>query len=421
MDYIIEKNKLEVAGSFDVVVAGGGIAGVSAALAAKRYGAKVLLVEKTVSLGGLGTIGLINYYEPLCDGHGRKIISGIAEELLYASILYGYNTLPSNWLKSDKKSAQMPSDSKKYRYATLYSPEAFILALDELMESEGIKILFDTWVTKPIISNGKCSHIVVENKSGRAVYASNVFIDTTGDLDLLSRSGAEIIEGQNWLTFSYKYTDYDSVKYAYENKNAYKAIKSRTLGCTFKGKTIDGQGQLDRKFFGIEAREVTAFITEGRKMALAKLKEKKTDEIITTLPVMAQFRTTRRLKGLFELKEEHSNAHFEDSIGCICDFTKNGPVYEVPYRTLISENIENIITAGRTISAAGHAWDVTRVIPSASLTGQAAGTAAAIAAHNGSALKDVDINLLQKVLSENGVMIHDIRYMHPKKSDFIER
>ena len=80
---IIEPAKsLEVKDSYDVVIAGGGIAGISAALAAKRQGKRVLLIEREYLLGGLATLGLITIYLPLCDGKGRRVIYGIGEELM---------------------------------------------------------------------------------------------------------------------------------------------------------------------------------------------------------------------------------------------------------------------------------------------------------------------------------------------------
>lgn len=78
----------EIKKEYDVVVVGGGVAGAGAALAAARCGASVLLIEKSALLGGLATIGLINWYEPLCDGKGKKLIGGIAEEFLFAAFRF---------------------------------------------------------------------------------------------------------------------------------------------------------------------------------------------------------------------------------------------------------------------------------------------------------------------------------------------
>jgi hypothetical protein len=407
MDHIIERNEVAVDGQYDVVVIGGGVAGISAALAAKRLGSKVLLIEKSICLGGLATIGLINYYEPLCDGRGTKIMGGIAEELLELSLKYGYGDIPDNWKASDKKTAHMPSASKSFRYATFFSPEALILALDELMETEGVEVLFDTLVVKPVMQDKKCTHIIVENKAGRYAIKAHSFVDASGDLDIMHRAGAETQLGENWLTYSYKYTNSRAAKIAADENKSEKAVKTRTVGCTFTGKATNDKGPMNRKFNGTDPKEISEFVTLGRKMVLDRLKKSGCKDTLITLPTMAQFRTTRRLKGIFELKEEHKGRTFYDSIGCVSDFTKNGPVYEVPYRALLSEDIDNIITAGRTVSSIGHAWEVTRVIPCAAATGQAAGTAAALACSEKITLHDVDIEAMQKTLSDNGIMIHN--------------
>ena len=88
------KEKSPVAGEYDVIVAGGGLAGAAAALSAARLGKKTLLLEKSTALGGLATIGLINFWVPLCNGRGKQVIRGLAEEFLRLSIQYGFDTLP---------------------------------------------------------------------------------------------------------------------------------------------------------------------------------------------------------------------------------------------------------------------------------------------------------------------------------------
>lgn len=96
MKTLVERLETPIREETDVLVVGG-IAGVAAALAARRAGARVLLMEKQALLGGLATNGLISWYEPLCDGQGRQLIYGLAEELLRLSFRYGDDSLPEIW------------------------------------------------------------------------------------------------------------------------------------------------------------------------------------------------------------------------------------------------------------------------------------------------------------------------------------
>lgn len=111
--------EIPLRGSYDVVVCGGGVAGVGAALSARRAGKRVLLLEKSLFLGGLATLGLINFFVPMCNGRGRQIVTGLAEELLRLSIRYGYDTLPAEWASGE------PGPGAKTRYVTRFSANIF--------------------------------------------------------------------------------------------------------------------------------------------------------------------------------------------------------------------------------------------------------------------------------------------------------
>ena len=397
-EYFHESNQVPVDGEYAVLVIGGGVAGVSAALAARRSGCSTLIIEKSVMLGGLATLGLIAYYLPLCDGKGRKVIGGIAEELLHLSIKYGYDTLPEKWRHGNN------GTKSSARYRTAFSPPAFAVALDEVAELEGIEVLFDTVFSRPVMKDGLCEGVIVENKSGRVGYRGKVVVDTTGDADVLARAGAECVEASNWLSYWAYFTDLDRMREAVEAGDVLRGINLKALGVDLGQKDFPPEPE---KYRGTDAREVTRIILDGRKLLRQKLCEgRDKGRNVITIPGMAQLRTTRRIRGTYELTEKDVFTRFDDSIGCTGDWRKAGPVYEIPYRTLIAGGIKNIITAGRSIASAGDAWEVTRVIPPASLTGQAAGTAAALAVREGCALDEVPVKRLQKELAEAGVIIH---------------
>ena len=113
--------EIEELDKYDVLVLGGGVAGVSAALSAARMGSKVALIEKTCNLGGLATSGLVIVYLPLCDGNGNQVSFGIVEELLHESIKYGPGEIPEVW--KDKNSTV--EDRKKIRLKCRFNPASF--------------------------------------------------------------------------------------------------------------------------------------------------------------------------------------------------------------------------------------------------------------------------------------------------------
>ena len=145
----MEKGMIPVGGNFDVVVVGGGFSGVAAAISAARMGKRVLLLEKRIMPGGLATAGIITHYLAICDGHGRKIIRGLGEELLHTAIRYSYDTLSEEW-RDGPDYIEHPSR----RYETWFSFPECAVALEELLLSEGVEILYDSLVSSVCMKNG---------------------------------------------------------------------------------------------------------------------------------------------------------------------------------------------------------------------------------------------------------------------------
>jgi hypothetical protein len=127
---------------------------------------------------------------------------------------------------------------------------------------------------------------------------------------------------------------------------------------------------------------------------------------VVALPGMAQLRSGRRLNGRYELTEADALKRFDDSIGCFVNFAQRGIVYEIPYRALISPDMSNVMTAGRSLSASGDAWVHGKVIPASAVTGQAAGLAAALAIEKGCDLADIEVEELQNRVVRAGGIIH---------------
>lgn len=409
MDSITVTNNVPLRGEYDVIVAGGGVAGIAAAVAAARAGKKVLLLEKAVSLGGLATIGLINLFVPMCNGRGVQIIKGMAEEFLRLSIKDGYDTIPDEWKNGE------PGEGAKTRYLTKYSPSIFSLELTELLGKEGVDLLYDTVVSEPVMDGGHCRGLIVENKSGREYYEGKIIVDTTGDADVLYRAGVPTRQGGNYYTMISNATNLDLMKKAVESGD----IADAYTGVTGGRSNLYGGGHPEGMplFEGTNVNSVTDFIIKNHLDTLAEVRkgDRKRDDIVM-LPGMAQFRTTRCLIGDKEFDMNDAYRHCDDSIGAICDFDRKDYLFEVPFGVLVKTGYDNLITAGRTASAKpDYSWDILRVIPPAIITGQAAGIAAALSIDGGVPIYDVDIRALQSELEAQDVMLHFDDSLIPEK------
>ena len=377
------------AGSYDIVVVGGGIAGCAAALSAVRMGRKVLLLEKMTMLGGLATAGHIVIYLPLDDGYGRQVIGGIAEELLRLSVKYSYTDDIDHWKENSK------------RYETRFNGPIYALALEELLLKEGVDILYDSLFVGALMEDGWCRAVMVENKSGREVYYCNAVIDASGDAEVLDRIGLPTPAAENSLAI-WCYCTRGGQKHLLKRGGAAEHdLHLLTLG------NIDTKAQkhiVVEPYYGDSARNINRFILDGHKRLLGVVKDDK-DLVLASLPSMAQIRMARRIEGAYLLDDKDSGAHFEDNIGATGDWRRPNPVYEIPYRCLYTPQIRNVLAAGRCIAAEREAWQVTRVIPPAAVTGEAAGVAAAICATEALAVQDIPVARIRSRLAEVGVML----------------
>ena len=272
------------------------------------------------------------------------------------------------------------------------------------MMAEGIDLLFDTIFCRPVMKGNTCMAVIVENKSGRTAYAAKMFVDASGDADLFHRAGAKCVEEKNYLAYWFYSTNLKKMQRAVDRGNVMHGISLEWRG-SFRE---DGSYTLGQKEYkATNSKDVTRFILNGRKILEKEIvKNRNENGALIALPGMAQFRRTRRVKGIYRLKDADALKHFRDSIGCTGHWLKPGIVYEIPYRALVVRDFPNVFAVGRIISASGDAWEATRVIPPAVLTGQAAGTAAALAIKKEWPAMEVPIADLQECLQSSGVLLH---------------
>lgn len=385
--------EVPVTGAYDVVVVGGGIAGVAAAVAAARNGAATCLIEKEQGLGGLATLGNVVVYLPICDGQGNQVIAGLGEELLKLSVQDGFNPLPACWLPNGDAEQR-----RKTRYRVTFNPASYILGLEDLVVRSRVKLLYDARFCDVIREGGHIRAVIVESKSGRTALASRCVVDASGDADVCARAGEKTVSLRTNVAAGWFYT-HDR--------------KQLRLVCNSEEFPRDPRQmpKVGRGFAGDDADDVTAQILASResiRKRLARLREEAKGGPVfpAFLPSIACFRMTRRLEGRVVLQESDNRRWFDDALGMTGDWRKAGPVYFLPLGCLAGVANDNLLTAGRCISADGPAWDVTRVIPTCAVTGEAVGTVAALAARTTAGrVSRLDVPAVQEHLRQQGVLI----------------
>ncbi len=395
--YISEQLSTEVKYSCDVLVCGGGVAGIAAAISAARSGKNVILTERQFMLGGLATAGLITVYLPLCDGNGKQVSFGLSEELLKLSISKWHNNEKGylNWVENPNTK----NDEKTPRYEVDFNPQLFAISAEQLLIKENVKILYGTTAVATSVGDEKIKAVIFENKSGRFGISAKSFIDATGDADLGGFSGTptETFKQGNVLAAWY-----------YTNELGGYSLKM--LGCadipdSEKTKDSDVPLLTNRRYSGLDGEEISEMMISSHGNIMndfIKQKETNPDFQPTTIATIPQLRMTRRVSGEYTLGHTELHKSFSDSIGMVSDWRKRGPIYEVPFRTLYSSKMKNLLFAGRVTSVTDSMWNIMRVIPCCAITGEAAGIAASMSDD----MTRLDVSKLQAELKGRGAKLH---------------
>lgn len=392
MNYINENiNQTLVSDSCDVFVAGGGFAGIAAALAAARQGKNVILAEKCCMLGGLATAGLVTIYLPICDGCGRQVSFSLAEELLKLSVSEGAEVdIHENWLKE----TSVEERAKGPRYRSRFNAQMCALLMEKVLIDNGVKIMYDTRFCNAV-GNDKIDYVIVENKSGRSAIKVKSVVDASGDADICEFSSADTKNyGRNILAAWHYY--YDGEKFDLKQMGAADNV----------GEGDKVERLVDKEFTGLDGDDVSEFVTLSHEKILNYVLEKRkenTSYVPTTIATIPQFRMTRRIDGEYTMTLSDEHKEFKDSVGLFSNWRKPGPVYELPFSALYSKKVKNLITAGRCISCDDGMWEIARVIPVCAVSGEAAGIAASMTDD----FTKIDIKKLQEKLVKNGVILHE--------------
>jgi len=419
-----QKRKVPIVEDVDVLVVGGGMAGVGAAVAAGRAGLKTLVVEYFGCLGGNGTSGMVNNFCGYTTSGPNKvqIVQGIGGEI--HKMLFQRNGV---------------SSMNSYTF----NPEILKMVLDEEAAEANVKLLYYTQVVDSIMENNVIKGVFIENKGGRQAILAKRVLDCSGDGDVSASAGVPFELGDGMGGFLACDMVFHVVNVG-SNFNpstvspaAAEAIKSGEYKITRPQAIIQhimipgaywvNWAGVPRAVNGIDPYNLTQAAIDGRKVVreLRKfLREKiagmENVEVIDTAPKMG-LRETRRVMGghLLTGDEVLGGTKFKDGIGAcawpieIVDplkgrkfvYLKDGDFYTIPYKCLVPQKVENLLMAGRFVSCTHEAQASARVMGPAVVMGQAIGTAAAISIKKGVSPRNLDVSLLQQELVKAGVFL----------------
>jgi len=412
MEWIIEpERKTPVVADADLLVCGGGFAGVAAAVCAAQNGARVLLLEKYGFLGGLATAALVITTPPLDNGINAEIARRLKEKAVYAPCLHSGEEV--GWLNM-----------------RAIDPEIVKYEFFGMLQEQGVDILLHTYIAGAIVEGNVVKGVIMENKSGRQAILAKMVVDTTGDADVAAFAGAPFRLVRKPMTMMFNMVGVDVDK-ALARLGNWGNLKKLVREAIDKGELpfdlgtsmeFGAPGVHAEKLVyddevnvwsgnllgmnGIDPRDLTQaeIITREHVMRLATFLKKNLPGFersrIEYTATQVGVRATRQIIGeASPSMEEVKTRKFDDTV--VKPYAKGE--MRLPYGSLLPQNVENLLVAGRCISAEEEAMGQLRLIPVCSATGQAAGVAAALALRQGITPRQLDLRVLQKALTEQGM------------------
>lgn len=399
---------LPVVRDVDVIVVGGGPAGLAAAIAASRAGARTVLVEQFGYLGGTATASLmacINGFRNQVEPDATQTVRGIAEEIvLQLKAMDGLG-------KSPYPQKAYPTTPGALEYSYAIDTERFKFLTLKLCVDAGVDLLLHTYFTDAIVEDGVVQGIIVENKSGRQAMLARVVVDASGDGDVAARAGAPF-----WQTEKDEASRLnDALMYRIEFG---KDRPAEPHACDF-GTNAVVWGPGAPPINGADAEQLSQAEVDARLRVFEDFAAKQAqhpelaDARVVETPPLLGIRQTRFIEGEYKLTAEDAieGRRFDDVIAI-----SSCPVihsygyrrylehegYDIPYRTLVPQKIDRLLVTGRCISSEQEPYESHRAMVPMMAIGQASGVAAALAAQQGITPRELDVKTLQSALLEQG-------------------
>jgi hypothetical protein len=436
MPQLTYSKSIPVVAQPDILVCGTGVAGIGAAVAAARQGASVLAVDRAGFAGGFFTNIIGSAFDGFVyEGTGRPVVGGLVFEMLERMGVIAPGTGPDLSFNVNGDFTEVEKHPERLIPRT--DPEKFKRAADRILLESGVKLLFHTQVADVIARGGRVESVILSNKAGLVAAQPKVVIDATGDGDVAAWAGCpyEKADDIQPMSLHFRISNVD-LTFDLRRKCSDVLTRARAAGrirpyggpwpATFGGRDIyfnairtpgDSTDPDDWTRAEIDGREDAWKMFELWKAELPEFR----DAFFFTSGPTAGSRESRRITGDYTLTgDDIRQAWRHDDVIVLgawrIDRHPQGasgyheqpevPPYDISYRTLLPQGIENLLVAGRCHSATSEALASSRVTANAMGMGQAAGTAAAMVsdAKSGS-VRSVDIDALQASLLEQGCIL----------------
>ncbi len=412
--------RVPVVARCDVLVVGGGSAGLAAAIAARRQGADVILVERYGYLGGLASGGLIVLLLTMDDGAGRQVVAGLCQELVERLETRGGCFYPPKGDWGDPSAELIEryrrwglvwgSAPHRVRYSVAYDPEEFKLVANQWVQEAGVRLMYHRWASDLVLDGDRITHVVFTSKAGRQAIACDTVIDSSGDGDLFALAGEpfELEQVHPWLWF--RMSGIEDVEALQEagGDGFFRTVRAGQALMPW-----GAAGRIDRRIDATNPDDLTHAEIECRRMVMEEVDRLPgqtpgfEQAYLTDIALTLGITESRRLVGRYVLRREDLDQPFDDVVAVTGHWTKYGCVYQIPYRSLLPQRIDNLLAAGRCISVDHRAHHATKEIPACFATGEAAGVAAALALRANLTPREVDVSALQRALLKAGAWLPD--------------